>query len=57
MENKYQKGDFVHTKKNPQVKLIVRRFVGHTYYCIVKDDASKKEMVYLENELLQDVSL
>ncbi len=52
MENKYKEGDVVYAKENPEKKLVVRRYVDRIYYCKVQDDATAKELVYFERELI-----
>lgn len=52
MENRYNAGDIVYAKINPALKLIVRRYIDHIYYCTVQEDPTRKELVYFERELL-----
>lgn len=54
MENKYKEGEEVYAKENPSLKLIVRRYVTRIYYCKIKEDPTRKELVYFERELLSD---
>ena len=52
MKNKYKEGDTVCAKEAPTKKLMVRRYVDQIYYCKVLEDASAKELVYFERELI-----
>lgn len=54
MENKYLEGEEVYAKTNPSQKLIIRRYVDRIYYCIIKQDPTRKELVYFERELMSD---
>lgn len=54
MENKGKDGEEVYAKENPSLKLIVRRYVTRICYCKIKEDPTRKELVYLERELLSD---
>ncbi|MCR9288553.1 MAG: hypothetical protein NXI23_14350 [Bacteroidetes bacterium] len=54
MENKYKEGDEVYAKVNPSLKLIIRRYVPKIYYCTVKEDPTRKELVYFEREIMSD---
>ncbi|MGZ3882648.1 MAG: hypothetical protein ACXVPQ_01835 [Bacteroidia bacterium] len=51
MENKYQEGEEVVAKADPTLLLLVRRYVDHIYYCKVKEEPSRQELVYFEREL------
>ncbi|WP_258100574.1 hypothetical protein [Marinoscillum pacificum] len=50
--NSYQAGDVVYAKVNPTLELTVRRYIDRVYYCRVKDDPDKPELVYYERELV-----
>ncbi|AEV33927.1 hypothetical protein [Owenweeksia hongkongensis] len=54
MENRYREGEVVHSKANPEQKLIVRRYVDRIYYCKIQDDLDHKDVVYFERELETD---
>ncbi len=51
MENKYKEGQVVYSIEYPKLALIIRRYVDRIYYCKVKEDLSRKEMVYFEWQL------
>lgn len=51
MNNFYKEGEEVYARANPEVKLIVRRYVSRIYYCMVVSDIHIKEQVYFEREL------
>jgi hypothetical protein len=55
MENKYKPGEEVYAKDNPSLKLIIRRCVDRVYYCKIKEDLFRKELVFFERELMTDV--
>jgi hypothetical protein len=51
-ENRYKEGEVVFAKVNPTLKLVVRRYVDRIYYCRIKDEPDRKELVYFEREIL-----
>jgi len=51
-EGKYMAGDIVYAKANPDVKLVVRRYVLRVYYCRFPDEPGRKELALYERELL-----
>lgn len=51
MENKYKEGSTVYATAEPNVALVIRRYVERVYYCLVKDHPNLKEQVYFEREL------
>lgn len=51
-EAKYVAGDTVYSKANPDVKLVVRRYVSRVYYCRFPDEPDRKELVFFERELV-----
>ena len=56
-QNKYNAQDVVAAKKNPELKLVIRRYIDQVYYCKVQDDPEAKELVYFERELVDDPEL
>ncbi len=54
MVNNYKARDIVFAKENPEVKLIVRRYVTRIYYCKVASDVTQKERVFFERELMNE---
>lgn len=52
MDNKYKEGEIVYAKINPNIKLIIRRYVDRIYYCKVFEDLNQKEQVYFEREII-----
>jgi hypothetical protein len=52
MENKYKEGELVYAKVNPDLKLIIRRYVDRIYYCKIQNEPGRKELVYFEREIL-----
>ena len=52
MENKFKEGEVVFAKINPELKLVIRRYLDKIYYCNVQDDPAQKERVYIERELM-----
>jgi hypothetical protein len=51
MENKFKEGSSVCARANPDLKLVIRRYVDRIYYCKVDEDPLHKELVYFEREL------
>ena len=49
--NKYSAGDEVYAKKDPEIKLIVRRYVDSIYYCRFPNEPDRKELALFEREL------
>jgi len=56
MENKYKNGEIVSERIRPSMKLRVNRYVNGIYYCFIQDRNSKKELVYLEWELVSGMA-
>ena len=52
MNNKFKEGEVVFAKINPELKLVVRRYIDQIYYCKVQGDPGQKEHVYFERELM-----
>jgi hypothetical protein len=57
VQNKYNAGDVVFAKVNPDLKLVIRRYIDQVYFCKVQNDLERKELVYFERELLENPSL
>ncbi len=55
MENKYKSGEVVIERIRPSLKLIVNRYVNGIYYCLIQERDSKRELVYLERELVSGI--
>lgn len=51
-DNKYNVGDLVYTKKNSDVKMIVRKYYAKIYYCTFADLPMKTELALFERELV-----
>ena len=51
-ENKFEAGDTVYSKVNPDVKLVVRRYIDRIYYCKFAEDPDRKELALFERELV-----
>ena len=54
MDNIFKEGEEVYAKVDPTLKLIIRRYVDRIYYCKIKEDPMRKELVYFERELMSD---
>ncbi|MBL7931184.1 MAG: hypothetical protein JNL60_04765 [Bacteroidia bacterium] len=50
-ENKYSEGSIVYANEDPNVRLLVRRYVDRIYYCKIYNDSSGTELVYFEREI------
>lgn len=51
-ENKFEAGDTVYTKANPDVKLVVRRYIGRIYYCTFPEEPKRQELALFARELV-----
>ncbi len=56
MESKYKNGEIVRERIRPTMKLMVSRYVNGIYYCFIQERNSKKELVYLERELVSGMA-
>lgn len=52
MENKFESGEIVRTKVNPDQNLTIRHYVDGIYYCTAQGDPAIEEGVYFERELI-----
>ena len=50
-EGKYKAGEVVYAKINPDLKLVIRRYLDRIYYCQLQADPKNKDLVYFEREL------
>ena len=57
MSNKFKEGEVVYAKINPELKLVIRRYIDRIYYCRVLEDSSQQELVYFERELMASVTV
>lgn len=56
--NKYQAGEIVYAKVDPERKLFIKQYMDQIYYCGIVDEPYAKELVYFERELVeQDASV
>jgi hypothetical protein len=55
MENKFKEGEEVFAKSDPELKLLVRRYVDRIYYCEIKGNTDRNDLVYFERELSSQV--
>lgn len=51
-KSKYVAGETVYAKADPEVELVVRRYVDRIYYCRFPNDPDRKELVLFERELV-----
>ncbi len=51
-QSKFKESDTVYTKVNPEVKLMVRRYVSRIYYCRFSDKPDRKEVALFKRELV-----
>ena len=51
-ERKFEEGEVVYAKVNPQIKMIVRRYVARIYYCTFADQPDKKELALFDREIV-----
>lgn len=52
MENKFESGEIVLAKVNPNQNLTIRQYVDGVYYCTAQGDPTIEEGVYYERELI-----
>jgi|GEM_PF-605961 len=57
MSNKFKEGEVVYAKINPELLLVIRRYVDRIYYCRIQADPTQKEHVYFERELIAGASI
>jgi hypothetical protein len=57
LPNRYNAGDIVSAKENPNLKLVIRRYIDQIYYCKIQDNPEKEDLVYFERELVDDLGL
>jgi hypothetical protein len=57
VQNKYEPGDIIYAKNNPDQKLVVRRYLDKIYYCKVVTDPDRKDLVFFEREIVEDPAL
>lgn len=52
LEKKFKEGDEVYDRIRPSQKLIISRYFKGIYYCKVVENLRRKELIYLERELM-----
>lgn len=57
VQNKYNVGDVIYAKSNPDVQLVVRRYIDKIYYCKTKAHPERKDLVYFEREIVENPGL
>lgn len=57
VQNKYNAGDVVYAKVNPNLKLVIRRYIDQLYFCKIQQEPESKELIYFERELVEDPHL
>ncbi len=55
--HRFNAGDIVYAKKEPETALTIRRYVDRIYYCKKNGDTDHKELVYFDRELMDSPSL
>lgn len=56
MENIFLVGETVFAKVQPEVLLVIRRYVDRIYYCRLKDKNDDRDLVYFEHEIDRPVN-
>jgi len=51
-DNIYKEGTFITAKADPELKLVIIKYLQRIYYCAVVSDPSRKHLVYFERELI-----
>ncbi|GAA5031197.1 hypothetical protein GCM10011506_21260 [Marivirga lumbricoides] len=52
MKARYKKGEIVCDRSRPTQKLFISKCVTGIYYCKVEEDVKRKELVYLERDII-----
>jgi hypothetical protein len=52
MENTYKVGTYINAKKDPNSKLIIKRYLKRIYYCETAGSVDSKLQAYFEHELI-----
>jgi len=50
-DNKYKEGTEIYSLTYPNLKLVIRRYIGRIYYCGFVDDPDRKELALFEREI------
>lgn len=53
--NKFKEGQVVFSKKDPAVKLIIRRYYSRIYYCRFADAPELQEVALFEREIMDQL--
>jgi hypothetical protein len=51
-DNIYKEGTFITAKEDPDVQLVITKYMQRIYYCAVVGNAERKELAYFERELI-----
>lgn len=54
-DNLYQEGTIISAKEDPGLKLLIRSYRQHIYFCSIIDEPSAKYLAYFEEELVAPV--
>lgn len=57
LENIFPEGSVVFAKVNPDLKLVVRRYIKRIYHCTIQDSPLQTELVYFERELTNSAGI
>lgn len=52
LDIKFKEGEEVYDRIRPSQKLIISRYFKGIYYCKVEENLRRKELIYLERELM-----
>jgi hypothetical protein len=55
-DNLYKVGTIITARANPDLKLIIKGYKQHIYYCVAKDDFKSNDFAYFENELISSAT-
>lgn len=55
--NLYKAGTVISAKADPHVKLVIMKYIHHTYYCSVLGNAAINYLKYLEKDLIPPGSI
>lgn len=56
-DNRYEEGSIISAKANPEVKLLIIKYLQRIYYCVEVNHPEQKQLVYFERELVSPTQL
>lgn len=56
-DNRFEEGSIIVAKANPEIRLLITKYLQRIYYCVELDDPTQKTQVYFERELISPILL